>query len=93
MMKKDSFKQLAALLLSAAILTTTTTCSKDSEECLLQDYKIVCSIQTWDPVFGGYDTGESEYTIQAHCPEDAQKQAKDMSYDYGNIYQHCHVVE
>ncbi len=91
-MKKNLFKQLAVLLVFSTILTTTT-CSKSSEECPLQDYKIVCSIRTWDIEFGGYDTGASEYTIQAHCPGEAQKQAEDMSYDLGNVYQHCHVVQ
>ena len=92
-MKKNLFKHLTILLLSSAILTTATTCSKSSPECPIQEYTIVCDIQTWDAVFGGYDTGTSEGTIQAHCPEEAQKQAADISYNFGNVYKHCHVKQ
>ncbi len=92
-MKKNLFQQLAVMLIFSAILSTTAMCSKSSGECPLQDYTIECSIRIWDIEFGGYDTGELENTIQAHCPGDAQKQAENMSYDYSNIYQHCHVVQ
>jgi hypothetical protein len=62
------------------------------KQCPLQTYNLECRISTYDAVFGGYDRGIQYMTIQTHCPEDAQKLADDMSYNFGNTYKSCHII-
>lgn len=67
-------------------------CKKSGKECALHTYKVECNQSSIDLVFGGYNTGTHQYTIQANCPEDAQKMAEDMSYNFGQSYKLCHVI-
>jgi hypothetical protein len=81
-------KALFFIILLAFIFS----CKKHSKECPLQTYQIVCDERVPDAVFGGYNTGTGYYSIQANCPDDAQGEAKDMSYEFGNLYRRCRVV-
>lgn len=89
-MKRNYFFVSGIIILLLAF--SSISCSKDAKDCPLQDYTIECQEKTFDLVFGGYLTGIQRSTIRANCPEDAQRIANDMSYDFGNLYQHCKVV-
>lgn len=79
-------------ILVIVILFFVISCKKNSKECPLQTYTIECAERSPDAVFGGYNTGTNQYTIQSNCPEDAEKEAKNMSYDFGSQYRRCRVV-
>ena len=74
------------------MVTSMLACKKSGQECPLKTYNIECEYSSYDEVFGGYNTGTSQQTIQSYCPEDAQNQAEDMSYDFGQTYERCKVV-
>jgi hypothetical protein len=74
------------------ILLFFVSCKKHSKECPLQTYQIVCEERAPDAVFGGYNTGTNYYGIQANCPDDAQREAKNISYEFGNLYKRCSVA-
>lgn len=67
-------------------------CKKNEESCPLQTYTIACDERSPDAVFGGYLTHTNQYSIQSNCPQDAQKAADKMSYDFGGLYKRCRVV-
>ena len=66
--------------------------SESKKACPVQTYKIECTTSAWDSFLGRYDTGTQQGTIQANCPEDAQKMATDMSYGFGQTYKHCKII-
>ena len=65
---------------------------KKGKDCPLQTYKIKCEERGPDAVFGGYNTGTNIYSIQTNCPKDAEREAKNMSYNFGESYRRCQVV-
>lgn len=67
-------------------------CKKNKRECPEQTYNIECNVSTPDFEFGGYLIDVDHFTIQSNCLEDAQKQASDMSYKYGQWYKICRVL-
>jgi hypothetical protein len=80
-------------IIYTALIVAFFSCSKNSgESCPEQTYTIECSESYPDFEFSGYLTGTNTYNIQSTCPEDAIKAAAEMSYDYGQLYKHCHVV-
>jgi len=92
--KHETFyvSKLFRIYIAILALSTLTTCKKSTPECPLQAYTIECYIKTWDAVFGGYDEGTETGTIQAHCPQDADKIAEDMSSTFNNVYKHCRII-
>lgn len=81
-------------LLFTCLVILFISCKKEDsqKQCPLQTFKIQCDTSTWDLEFGGYNTGTDNGTIQANCPKDAAKVAKDMSYDLGEVYKHCRII-
>ena len=78
-------------ILFISLLFFVTSCEKKSD-CPLQTYKIQCAERSPDAVFGGYNTATKYYNIQANCPEDADREAKNMSYQFGGSYKRCYVM-
>lgn len=94
----DNFTLLKLMLMKfylISLLFFAVSCNKGSgKSCPLQTYTIECSESMPDLEFGGYVSGTNQYIIEANCPEDAIKMAKDMSYDIegSSWYKHCYVI-
>ena len=74
------------------VVTSILACKKSGKECPEKFYTIECEYSSFDEVFGGYNVGTRQQTIQSNCPEDAEKLAKKMSYTFGQTYERCKVV-
>ena len=80
-------------LLFTCLVIFFSSCKKESiKQCPLQTYKIQCDTKSLNFEFGVYNTGTETFFIEANCPDDANKAAKDMSYDLGQLYKHCRVI-
>lgn len=91
-MYKNLLTQLSVLLCFFIAILVIVACKKEEAACPLQEYTIQCDIRTWDAEFGGYDEATQTFTMKTHCPEDADAEAQNMSYDLGEVYKHCKVV-
>ncbi len=90
-MTKQILKPLI-IILQFMVVGSLPACKKSGKECPLQPYNIECTVSSWDPFLGRYDTGTSQGVIQANCPEDARKITEKMSYGSGQSYKRCRLI-